>query len=283
MADLPENQKTPLGIPKNENARKRPKQRVVHNPLLVSLRHVNGKQRHIHCVSVDVLENRIGVSFRDAQKETRYFTEWFDRKFWHLITGDEKKAYYQKREEFRKLQRDEAYRKRVAEREARDSRRLKRLGVSTAEELEALQRARRARRVEIAKEVNAKKTAPRITFEELPTPTLEPPSVEVPESADPNSDALTQEEEDMLNGSVRASSDQRVGNLDAELPGEYNAKLHMKKDKFPFGDPEKLKIFDALVTSEVVKQEALAKLQQRKNAMQTRQALERGQSVWTTD
>lgn len=278
MSNLPPDQKTPLGYPKNEHAKKLPKQRIVHNPLLVSLRHVNGKRRHIHCISVDVLETRIGVTFRDAQKETRFFTEWFDRKFWHLITGDEKKAFYEKKEEYRELVKDEAYQKRVALREARDARKLKRLGVSTPEELRALQAARRARRVEISKELSVKK---RPVVEVPPTPVAEPVPVPVPVPADP--DALTQAEEEALNGPKRPFPEQRVGNLNSELPGEYNAMLHMKKDKYPFGDPDKLRIFDALVTSEAVKQAALIKLAQRKTALQTQQAIERGEARWTTD
>lgn len=259
-------------------------QRIVHNPMLVSLRHVNGKQRHIHCISVDVLEGRIGVTFRGPKERERYFTEWFDRKFWHLITGDEKKAYYQKKEEYRALVKDEAYQKRVAERLARENRKMRRLGISTPEELEALKKKRHQRRQEIAHEINEKN---RITLVEDPTPEPEPeptaaqPPAPVPVAADP--DALTQAEEEALNGPVRPFPEKRVGNLDDELPGEYNAMLHMKKDKYPFGNPDDLKIFDALVTAEAVKQEALRKLAQRKRTLQTRQAIERGESVWTSE
>lgn len=280
---LPEDQKTPLKQPRGDDHK--PMQRIVHNPLLVSLRHVNGKRRHIHCISVDVLESRIGVTFRGPKQRERYFTEWFDRKFWHLITGDEKKAYYQKREEYRQLLSDKAYQKRVQEREAREARKLKRLGVTSGEDLQALYRRRHARRKEIGQEVAARK--PRILFEEVPTPEHEPePALPeetpapVPEPVDP--DALTQAEEQALAGPRRPFPDQRVGNLEQELPGEYNAMLHMKQEKHPFGDPDKLRIFDALVTGEAVKQEAMRKIAQRKRTLENRQAIERGECVWTS-
>lgn len=281
MKELPENQKTPLGL-KNRIEKLPSSEKVLHNPLLVSLRHQNGRRRHIHCISVDVLENRIGVTFRGANDRSRYLTEWFDRKFWHLITGDEQKAYYQKKEEFRELVKDQEYQERVAKREARDARRARRLGVNSPEDLEALKQRRHLRRQEIAREVNAQAQA----SPPVSTPVEVPPAVKPEEVAPPpaplDPDALTQAEEAALNGPVRPFPEQRVGNLDTELPNEYNAMLHMKKDRYPFGDPEKLVIFDALVTSEAVKQEAIRKIMQRKKALEMRQAVEKGDAVWTT-
>lgn len=74
----------------------------------------------------------------------------------------------------------------------------------------------------------------------------------------------------------------KVLSINDELPGEYNARIHLK-EKFGLGKPEDLVTFDAHVAKNLIDQEASRKIKQMRNRSEMMNDLMREKSGFTSD
>ncbi len=242
------------------------------NPYFVSFRsQITSKKRIIWCSQLDVMDRWYAVGFKGTAKRAQWFTEWLDRREWELMTPIERQRHYIKKETAR-VEKVKAH----LERKARMRR--------TPEEIEARRQKQLEKKREYMKKYMAKKRAEKVVAAEPPEATKPrilldetPAAPKAPESPD----VLTPAEEKALSdGAPRSVA--TAGDIRKEMPNEYNARYHVENERYPFGHPDKLAVFDALVTSNVTMQEAKVRIQQAKVKRALAEMIEKTGAGWTS-
>ena len=272
---------------KERKPRQRPqRKKLLRNRYLVSFRDSRtGKARSIRCCAFKIFDTSYAVTWKDGKDSTRRFTEWLNRDYWTLITPEERQANYIKKETARVAKEREKLAKRLAKRDpaVMEVKRQEKLRKHREYMREYLKKYRARQKTETVEAPTPEVEKPRITNLEVvlpPTP-VEAVTVSVGKQDEPTSpDVLTPAEEATLKEDAPKVAG--AGDVNRELPGEYNAQFHLKNDKHPWGDPTKLAVFDAMVTSEATMREAKIRIEQARARRAINETIEKTGAGWTS-
>lgn len=112
-----------------------------------------------------------------------------------------------------------------------------------------------------------------------------PPTPPVPrEPPETASVGLTDDDDEVTEDDIAVlnAPPKRPPTLDEELPGEYNARLHLK-DKYGLGKPEDLAMFDAKVQQNVIEQDARRRIEMRRHGAEMQKKLLIEKAGFTSD